>query len=137
MDIKAPPLHEMLRRDLSRLSDDDVRLFFAYFDELKQQVRKYLCGKARLFPGTSAVANSALFSLFCNATLAGLSLAEVDEEGYPALWPLLLLYIERHCNKWNKYYRAKKRNAVEVPLTADNSAAATIDPADYRAGTDE
>ena len=137
MDIKAPPLHEMLRRDLSRLSDDDVRLFFAYFDELKQQVRKYLCGKARLFPGTSAVANSALFSLFCNATLAGLSLADLDEEGYPALWPLLLLCIERHCNKWNKYYRAKKRNAVEVPLTADNSAAATIDPADYRAGADE
>jgi DNA-binding CsgD family transcriptional regulator len=133
MAAEALPLHEMLRRDLSRVKDDDVRLFFDYFEELKLQVGKYLRGKARIFPGDSAVAESALFSLFCNATLAGLSLAEVDEEGYPALWPLLLLYIERHCNKWNKYYRAKKRQAIEVPLIADRA----IDPPDYRAPNDD
>lgn len=133
MADEVPPLDEMLRRDLSRLNDD-VRLFYAYFEELKQHVRRYLGRKARVFPGDSAVAESALLSLFCNATLAGLSLAAVDEEGYPALWPLLLLYIERHCNKWNKYYRAKKRQAVEVPLSAGGPRP---DPPDYRAPADE
>jgi hypothetical protein len=112
MPADAASLEAMLRRDLSRIEDDDVRLFYDYLDEPKRYVRKYLGRMPRMFPGDSAVAESALFSLFCNATRAGLSLSEVDEEGYPALWPLLLLYIEQHCNKWNKYYRAKKRNGV-------------------------
>jgi len=30
------------------------------------------------------------------------------------LWPLLLRYIERHCDKWNKRYQTKKWGACEV-----------------------
>jgi DNA-binding CsgD family transcriptional regulator len=115
----------MLRRVLGHVKDDDVRLFYAYFDELKAHVRRYLGYKARKFPGSSAVAQSALFSLFCDLALQQVCLSDVDEHGYPALWPLLLKYLERHCNKWKKYYQALKRRAVEVPQAA-------IDPPDPR-----
>jgi DNA-directed RNA polymerase specialized sigma24 family protein len=56
-------------------------------------------------------------------------LMDVDEEGYPALWPLLLKYIERHCNKWNKYYRAKKRQGKEVALGTHGESQPAVDPA--------
>jgi DNA-binding CsgD family transcriptional regulator len=133
----APPLDEMLRRALGRVDDADVRLFYRYFDELKGHVRRYLGRKARKSPGESAVAQSALLSLFCDVTLAQVPLADVDEHGYPALWPLLLKYIERHCNKWNKYYRARKRKAAEVPLAAADSGGPGIDPPDHRGPADD
>src|SRR5262249_55510248 len=46
---------------------------------------------------------------------------------------------ERHCDKWNKYYRAKKRQGTEVPLGPGGARAAGrlgIDPADYREPAD-
>jgi DNA-binding CsgD family transcriptional regulator len=52
-------------------------------------------------------------------------LHDVDESGYPMVWPLLLKYLERHCEKWKKYYRAAKRSGAEVPLTCG-------DPPDHR-----
>jgi DNA-binding CsgD family transcriptional regulator len=134
--VDAPPVEEMLRRALADV-DDDVRLFFAYFEELKDHVRKYLGRKARQSPGESAVAQSALLSLFCDVALQGIPLSDVDEFGYPALWPLLLKYIERHCNKWNKYYRAKKRRGLEVSLAAGDSSRLGIDPPDHREQADE
>jgi len=115
----------MLQGVFQRLDNEDVRLFYDYFDELKGHVRKHLSGKARLFPGESQVAQSALFSLFCDLALQQIPLSDVDEYGYPMLWPLLLKYIERHCAKWKKYYRAKKRKSAEVSLAAD--------PPDHRA----
>src|SRR5262249_23517887 len=102
-------------------------------DELKQHVRKYLSRKARLFPGESHVAQSALFSMFCDLAVQQIPLADVDEHGYPMVWPLLLKYIERHCEKWKKYYRAKKRQGTEVPLAAADTHGPGLDPADYRA----
>src|SRR5262245_39115585 len=128
----APSLDDMLRGALARVDDEDVRLFYRYFDELKQHVRRYLSGKARQFPGESHIAQSALFSLFCDLAVVQVPLQDTDEYGYPMLWPLLLKYIERHCDKWKKYYRAKKRRAAEVPLSA-------LEPADHRgpAGDEE
>lgn len=129
----APPIDAMLRDVFTRTGGDDVRLFYAYFEELKGHVRKYLSTKARLFPGESHVAQSALFSMFCDLAIQQIPLEERDEHGYPMLWPLLLKYIERHCEKWKKYYRAKKRNAGEVALAAVDG----LDPADFRGGDDE
>lgn len=137
MAIDAPALEDMLRRAFERVDDDDVRLFYLYFEELKEHVRRYLGEKARQLPGESAVAQSALFSLFCNVTLARLPLSGTDEYGYPVLWPLLLLYIERHCNKWNKYYRAKKRKAAVVPLAAGEAGHTAVEPPDYRGSSDD
>jgi hypothetical protein len=114
----TPALEDVLRNALSGLDDDDVRIFYRYFEELKRLARSLLRRKARAFPGESAVAQSALLSLLADASFHQIPLTDVDEEGYPALWPLLLKYIERHCNKWNKYYRAKKRQGKEVPLAA-------------------
>ncbi len=53
------------------------------------------------------------------------------------LWPLLLKYIERHCEKWKKYYRAKKRRGPEVPLASGDPDRAGVDPADHRGSDDE
>lgn len=125
-----PTLDDVLRRAFCRVDDDDVRLFYAYFDELKQHARRALGYRARLFPGESHVAQSALFSLFADAAAAEVPLGEVDAEGYPMLWPLLLRYIERHGEKWKKYYRAKKRKATTVPLEVG------IDPASPPPETD-
>jgi DNA-binding CsgD family transcriptional regulator len=132
----APSLDHMLHDVFAHVEGDDVHLFYAYFEELKGHVRKYLSAKARLFPGESHVAQSALFSLFCDLAVQQIPLEDVDEHGYPMLWPLLLKYIERHCEKWKKYYRAKKRNAAEVPLSGA-AGAPGVEPADYRAADDE
>ena len=131
---EPPPLDSVLRRAFAEVEDDDVHLFYAYFGELKAHARRALGHRARVFPGESHVAQSALFSLFADAAAGSLPFGDVDAEGYPMLWPLLLRYIERHCEKWKKYYRAKKRHAPEVPL-----AAAGVDPPapDADAGLDE
>src|SRR5881392_852383 len=108
-----PPFDETLRHALARLDDDDVRIFYDYFDELKAQVRKYLGSKAKTMPGTSGIAQSALLSMFCDLAIHKVPLSDVDEYGYPMLWPMLLKYVERHCNKWKAYYRASKRKGAQ------------------------
>jgi RNA polymerase sigma factor (sigma-70 family) len=133
----APTIDAMLRQAFARVNDEDARLFYDYFDELKRHVRKYLTGKARFCPGESHVAQSALFSLFSDLTVQDIPLQDVDEYGYPMLWPLLLKYVERHCEKWKKYYRAKKRAGVEVPLRTGEAGERGIDPPDYRAASTE
>jgi hypothetical protein len=130
----VPTIDAVLQQALRRVDDEDVRLFYAYFDELKGHVRRYLTGKARAFPGASHVAESAMFSLFCDLAVQDVPLQDVDEHGYPMLWPLLLKYVERHCEKWKKYYRAKKRAGVEVSLAATEAG---IDPPDHRGASDE
>jgi hypothetical protein len=128
----TPALEDVLRSALSGIDDDDVRLFYSYFDELKHLARSLLRRKARAFPGESAVAHSALLSMLADVPVQQIPLTDTDEEGYPALWPLLLKYIERHCNKWNKYYRAKKRQGKEVPLGAPGGWQPALEPAEPR-----
>ncbi len=125
----VPPFEETLRHALARVDQEDVRIFYDYFEELKAEVRRHLKGKARLMPGTSAIAQSALLSLFCDLAVQNVPLSDVDEYGYPMLWPLVLCYVERHCNKWKGYYRAKKRKGRETELAAE--------PADHRAEVGE
>src|SRR4051812_45387045 len=110
----APSIDEILQSTFTRLENDDVQLFYEYFDELKQHVRRHLSGKARMHPGETNIAQSALFSLFSDLSAQQIPLSDVDEDGYPMLWPLLLKYLERHCEKWKKYYRARKRSGTEV-----------------------
>jgi DNA-binding CsgD family transcriptional regulator len=134
---KVPGIDDMLRSAFAHVNDDDVRLFYDYFEELKRHVRRYLSGKARLFPGESHVAQSALFSMFCDLSVQQVPLQDVDEHGYPMLWPLLLKYIERHCDKWKKYYRAQKRQGTEVSLAPASAERTGFDPADHRAPADD
>lgn len=133
----APALDDMLRNAFSRVEDEDVQLFYDYFEELKRHVRRYLSGKAKLCPGESHVAQSALFSMFCDVSVQRVPLQDVDEHGYPMLWPLLLKYVERHCDKWKKYYRAKKRQGGEVSLARADVDRPDFDPADHRAPADD
>jgi DNA-binding CsgD family transcriptional regulator len=133
----VPTIDKMLQDAFTRVEGDDLQVFFAYFEDLKGHVRKFLAGKARQFPGESHIAGSALFSFFCDLAVLQIPLQEVDDDGYPMLWPLMLKYIERHCEKWKKYYRAKKRKATQVPLASGDSLAPGVEIADYRAENDE
>jgi len=134
----TPTFEETLRQALKGLDNQDVRIIYAYFEDLKQQARRCLGHKARTMPGDSALVQSALLSLFCDLALQQIPLSDVDEHGYPMLWPLLLRYVERHCDKWNKYYLAKKRLGVEVSLGATGSDEADgFEPADPHDPTDE
>src|SRR5262249_54040481 len=136
---ETPPLSDMLRSLFERVDNDDVRLFYQYFDELKTHVRKYLTGKARQVPGTSHVAQSALFSLFCDVVVQQIPLQDVDEHGCRMLRPLLLKDIERQCEKWKKSYRAKKGKGAEVSLAAADAGRPSLDLPDHRgpAGDEE
>jgi len=141
-------VHPWTRRRLSSRScskpsrdwtNDDIRLFYAYFDDLKRHVRQYLGRKARAMPGETAVAQSALVSLFWDMAMQQIPLSDVDEHGYPMLWPLLLIYVERHCDKWKKYYQAGKRNRTVVSLAASETSSSdatrtALEPSDYREG---
>jgi RNA polymerase sigma factor (sigma-70 family) len=133
----VPAIDDVLRSAFAHVDDDDVRLFYEYFEELKGHVRRYLSGKARLCPGESQVAQSALFSMFCDLSVQQVPLQDVDEHGYPMLWPLLLKYIERHCDKWKKYYRAQKRRGTEVSLAPASADRVGFDPPDHRASADD
>jgi DNA-directed RNA polymerase specialized sigma24 family protein len=133
----APSFEETLRQALAGLDNEDVRIFYDYFEDLKRKVRRHLGRKATVMPGASAVAQSALLSLFCDLALQQIPLSDVDEHGYPMLWPLVLKYLERHCDKWNKYHGTKKRKGVEVSLTAAGAGAPGIDPADHRAPAED
>jgi RNA polymerase sigma factor (sigma-70 family) len=88
-------------------------------------------------PWASAVAASALPSLLCDLAVLKVPLNDVDDRGRPALWPLLLKYVERHCVKWNKRNKAKMRKGVEEPLHGAAGGGRTIDPEDYRAPGDD
>jgi REP element-mobilizing transposase RayT len=113
-----------------------VRIFYEYLDDLKKCARRHLGGKARVMPGATAAAQSALLSMLCDLAVQNIPLGDVDAEGRPALWPLLLKYVERHCDKWNNWHQAKKRKGAEVSLSAA-SGGRTIDPDDYRAPADD
>jgi DNA-directed RNA polymerase specialized sigma24 family protein len=121
----TPAIDQVLQEALRGLDNEDVRIFYDYFDELKRHARRYLGRKVRTNPGESAVVQSALLSLFCDLSVQDIPLSDVDEHGYPMLWPLLLRYLERHCDKWNKYWQARKRRGVEVPRRAGD-----LDPPD-------
>jgi hypothetical protein len=104
----SPSLDKVLEQVLSGVENDDVLVFYQYFDQLRSRVRSKLIAKARASVGESAVLHSALLSMFVDVSSLKIPLNELDSDGRPMLWPLLLKYIERHCNKWNSYYRAKK-----------------------------
>jgi hypothetical protein len=129
-----PTFDDVLRQALAGLDNEDVRIFYDYFEDLKRRVRGHLGRKAAVVPGESAVAQSALLSMFCDLAIQQIPLGDVDEYGCPMLWPLLLKYLERHCDKWNKYHRALKRNATVLSLEVGRAEGTPgIDPHDHRA----
>jgi RNA polymerase sigma factor (sigma-70 family) len=133
----TPTLDETLRQAQAGVNNEDVRIFYAYFEELKRCARRHLSRPAGAVPGSSAVAQSALFSLFRDVEAQRIPLSDVDEYGYPMLWPLLLRYVERHCDKWNKWHEVEKRRAKVVSLGGGADGQPGVDPADHRAAPDD
>jgi RNA polymerase sigma-70 factor (ECF subfamily) len=101
---------------LARMRDGDqdaaTQVFNRYVQRLIGLARARLSARARQKVGDDAVVQSALFSFFRNHT------GEVDLQSEDSLWAKLAAGILRHCGKWNKRFRAAKRNRAEVPLHA-------------------
>lgn len=132
-DQSPPPFDDVLRMAQRREEGEAVRVLYHYFERLKRAVGRQLAGKAKAKVDVSGVVQSALFSLVQDARFAGVPLSDVDADGQPMLWPLLLRYLERHCDKWNKFWTAKKRAGGEVPVgPASDDGPAGADPADPR-----
>lgn len=129
MPTNTPPFDAVLNQALEGLDNDDVRLFYDYFEVLKAKVGSQLANKVKVGVGESAVLQSALLSMFEDIGNLNIPLGECDDTGRPMHWPLLLSYIERHCDKWNKYYQTKKRGGKVVSFSGSNDAQG-IDPAD-------
>ena len=123
----VPSFDHVLDQALAAQRNDDVRIFYEYFEVLKGKVRAKATSKVKAAVGESAVVQSALFSLFEDVRHAGLPLDDRDHLGRPALWPLLLRHIERHCDKWNKYYRVRNERGF-----GGSDSQAGFDPADPR-----
>jgi DNA-binding CsgD family transcriptional regulator len=155
----TPEFQEVLKQAMQGVDSEDVRLFYDYFEELKRHACRFLCSKARVMPGASAVVASALSSLICDVALRevldavkdpalrsyvegrverleGAGVAEGDD-GRPALWARLLVYVERHCDKWKKWHKTKGRDGTEVSLHGAGDGSGTIEVEDYRAPGDE
>jgi hypothetical protein len=128
----TPSRTETSPRSFAGLDNEDAGVYLARFEELKRQARKHLGRKAQVSPGATGVAASALGSLIRDLEFNQIPLSDVDKYGYPMLWPLLLKYVERHCDNANKLYRAKKRNAAEVPLGPGADGERGIEPVDHR-----
>ena len=131
-----PSFEEVLEQVFSGIENEDVEVFYQYFDQLRSRVRSKLISKARTAVGESAILHSALLSMFADVRALRIPLTDVDADGRPMLWPLLLKYIERHCNKWNSYYRAAKVKQ-EFPIGPSTDSSMGYDPAAKEAGLDE
>lgn len=127
--MESPPLDSVIDLALHRVDNEDVRIFYDYFETLKAKVRPRLIQKVKVGVGESAVLQSALVSMFQDVGHARLPLGDRDADGQPMFWPLLLGYLERHCDKWNKYYQTKKRGGVELHYAGTDSRGG-LDPAD-------
>ncbi len=55
---KDPSFDEVLKQAMKRVDNEDVRLFYAYIDDLKKHARAHLRGKARAMPGEMGVAHA-------------------------------------------------------------------------------
>lgn len=112
-DQESPPAEEMWDRIRTSPTNKDAVIFREYLEEMIRRAGVQLTRKAKLFPGTEAVVESAWTSYFINHAPALNLNTGVGEAN---LAELLLRITVRHCNKWNSYYRVKKRAACVVPL---------------------
>src|SRR4051812_20256476 len=100
-----------MRRLRQRESDALTREFAGYVGRLVALARSRLREKVRHQVGEDAVVQSAVASLVEKHGGDTVDLARPD-----GLWDLLAESTLRHCDRWNKRYRARKRAAPEVPL---------------------
>ena len=127
--MDTPPLDSVIEQVLHRVDNDDVRIFYEYFETLKARRWPRLIQKVKVGVGEWAVLQSALVSMFQDVGHARLPLGDCDADLQPMFWPLLLGYLEGHCDKWNKYYQTKKRGGMELHFAGTDSSAG-LDPAD-------
>jgi RNA polymerase sigma factor (sigma-70 family) len=97
--------------------DAATRVFKEYADRLIGLARGRLSERARRKVGDEAVVQSALLSFFTHHT------GEIDLQSEDSLWTNLLAITLRHCGKWNKRFRAKKRAGPEAPLQVSREGA--------------
>lgn len=127
---------ELMARLRAGEKDAQTDAYNRYVQDVIRAARRHLRSKVRAKVGSDAVANSVLHSFFAHHTAEDIDLS--DEQN---LWPLLLKITLRHCEKWNKRFRAAKRNTVEVSLVVGSQSAGEspndIDLPDHGASPEE
>jgi RNA polymerase sigma factor (sigma-70 family) len=106
--------------------DAETQLFRAYVHRLLGLARRRLNDFARQKVEPDDVVNSALASFFTRHARGEFDLR--DEAG---LWDKLLEITLRKCGKWNKRFRARKRDPrAEVPIPQAADAGGGAEPCD-------
>lgn len=105
--------------------DAQSQLFHQYVHRLIGLARHRLSERAQRKTGAEDVVQSALHSFFLHHT------QELNLQGETGLWDKLLEVTLRHCGKWNKRFRARKRQAVEMPIhPGGDGTAGGVEPSD-------
>ena len=110
--MTTPTFDQVLDSAIHGERSDDVQAFYEYFEALKSKVKAKATARVKSALGESAIVQSAIFSMFEDVRELGIPMDDRDELGRPMLWPLLLRYLERHCDKWNKYYNRRKEQSL-------------------------
>jgi RNA polymerase sigma factor (sigma-70 family) len=98
------------------------QVFHGYVGRLIGLARRRLSERARQKAGEEDVVQSALQSFFVH------HVEDLDLRDEQDLWAILLEITLRHCGKWNKRFRAKKRVAREVPIRPQSEDDAGCEP---------
>jgi RNA polymerase sigma factor (sigma-70 family) len=111
--------------------DAQTLVFERYVQDLIRSAQAHLRKLPKLKVGASAVVQSALLSFFENHLP---DTADLEADG---LWGLLLENTLRHCEKWNKRFRAQKRRTPEVSINAPDGKGTALDLADAGPGPED
>jgi DNA-directed RNA polymerase specialized sigma24 family protein len=123
---------ELMARLRGNDQDAATQLFHQYVHRLIGLARHHLHERVRRKVGDEAVVQSALCSFFVSHT------ADANLHSADSLWTRLVEITLRHCGKWNKRFRAQKRNRPEVSLQpATGEGEGCIDPPGDEPGPEE
>ena len=110
-----------------------ARVFEAYYQQVIGEACRLLRWRVKEAVEPANVAASVLSSFFSNHTEDAIDLHAPD-----GVWGLLLEMTLRHCEKWNKRFRARKRRpAGGVTPIGDGSEEGGVVPADDAPGPEE
>src|SRR4051812_5826947 len=107
--------------------DAQTEVFDRYAHDVIRAVSRRLRRRPAVTVGADAVAQSVLLSFFARHVAD-----EVDLRDEGSLWALLLEIAIRHCERWNKRFRAAKRDARPAPVGAGG-----VDPEDDEPAPEE
>lgn len=106
---KTNPIPEELKDDVAKMSEEHIQ-------RMIRLARSCLSGRAIKGVGVSAVAHSALASVFQK------HLDKIDFQNQDSIWYILCRATFRHCSKWNARFRRHPLFSLEEMKAAHDNA---------------